>query len=49
MVSTGQVHYYVVERSGPAGSRSEIADWVAESFTPTTVGGRTVYVLMPPR
>lgn len=36
---------------GPGGfgggghSNSEIADWVAENFTPTTVGGRTVYDL----
>ncbi len=49
MVSAGQVHYYVVEWSGPAGSRSEIADWVAESSTPTPVGGRTVYDLTRPR
>ena len=45
MVSAGQVHYDVVEWSGPAGSRSEIADWVAERLHPDP--GRWAHRLRP--
>jgi hypothetical protein len=33
---------------GRGGSSSAISTWVQEHFTPTTVGGRTVYDLTQP-
>ena len=34
---------------GRGGTGSEITTWVEQTFTPTTVGGRTVYDLTQPR
>jgi 4-amino-4-deoxy-L-arabinose transferase-like glycosyltransferase len=47
LVAAGEVRYFVDGGSGPRGD-SEIATWVREHFTPTTVGGRTVYDLSRP-
>jgi hypothetical protein len=52
-VAAGEVHYYVAGndaagfRGAQGGSRvsTEIAQWVADSFTPTSIGGVTVYDL----
>ncbi|MFR9803027.1 ArnT family glycosyltransferase [Pseudonocardia sp. RS010] len=50
-VAEGKIHYYVAggQGGGPGGdsdsSSSEIAAWVAEKFTATTIGGQTVYDL----
>jgi hypothetical protein len=53
-VAAGQIHYYVGEgqRGGVGGPRgnsdgtaAQIAAWVEATFTPTTVGGQTVYDL----
>ncbi len=43
-VASGQVAYYVAGGQGGrrGGSDGEIASWVAQSFTPTTVDGWTV-------
>jgi hypothetical protein len=50
LVATGRVHYFIAARSGggfaPSGSTSmSISRWVASTFTPTTVGGITLYDL----
>ena len=34
---------------GPGGRSSEIGTWVQQTFSSTTVGGRTVYDLTQPR
>jgi hypothetical protein len=50
-VARNQVHWFVGD-SGPGGTASGgsddaqlIAAWVADTFTPTTVGGTTLYDL----
>jgi hypothetical protein len=48
LVAAGEVHYFVAgggPGGGGPGGRSEIAAWVEQNFTPTDVGGRTVYDL----
>ncbi len=47
LVATGEVRYFVGGGGGPGGN-SEIATWVQENFTSTTVGGWTVYDLTQP-
>jgi 4-amino-4-deoxy-L-arabinose transferase-like glycosyltransferase len=47
LVAAGEVRYFVGGGGGPGGN-SEIATWVQESFTSTTVGGWTVYDLTEP-
>jgi hypothetical protein len=47
LVAAGEVHYFIGGRGGPGGD-SEIATWVQDNFTPTTVGGRPVYDLTQP-
>jgi hypothetical protein len=49
-VAAGTIHYYVSGgggggRAGGQGSASQIASWVAQHYTPQTVGGVTVYDL----
>ncbi len=48
-VADGKIHYFVGGTLGPSngGSRAatQIAEWVAENFTATTVGSATVYDL----
>ncbi|MBN9105257.1 MAG: glycosyltransferase family 39 protein [Propionibacteriaceae bacterium] len=48
-VAEGRIHYYIggsVGRSaGGSQTASEIATWVSENFTATTIGGTTVYDL----
>jgi 4-amino-4-deoxy-L-arabinose transferase-like glycosyltransferase len=52
-VQQGKIHYFVAggQRGGPGGDRggsaAEIATWVSEHYTATTVGGTTVYDLTP--
>jgi 4-amino-4-deoxy-L-arabinose transferase-like glycosyltransferase len=52
LVAAGQVHYFVVSGGGQgggpgggSGSGSTIQEWVAATFTATTVGNATVYDL----
>lgn len=47
LVAAGEVRYFVGGGGGPGGN-SEIAEWVQEHFTSTTVGGATVYDLTRP-
>jgi 4-amino-4-deoxy-L-arabinose transferase-like glycosyltransferase len=50
-VAAGRVHYFLGSRGGPGigtGTSSEIAQWVEQHFTPTTVDGVTVYDLTQP-
>ncbi|GIF19560.1 hypothetical protein Ate02nite_22900 [Paractinoplanes tereljensis] len=53
-VSAGKIHYYIGGSSGGSTSTggsnasSEIAQWVADNFTATTVGSTTVYDLTSP-
>jgi 4-amino-4-deoxy-L-arabinose transferase-like glycosyltransferase len=52
-VQQGKIHYFIASGFGGGGFRSqngsnassEIASWVADNFTATTVGGTTVYDL----
>src|SRR5438105_2488701 len=49
-VHGGQIHYFVAGGSGPgsastSSTASQITAWVQQNFTPTTVGGVTVYDL----
>ena len=52
-VAAGQIHYYVVTRdaagfrgtAGGSNAAAQISSWVSDSFTPTTIGGLTVYDL----
>jgi 4-amino-4-deoxy-L-arabinose transferase-like glycosyltransferase len=49
LVAAGEVHYFVAGGfGGPGGDHSPIAAWVEQTFTPTTVGGATVYDLTRP-
>ena len=48
-VKAGKIAYYIggSQGGGPGGnSSSEIATWVAQNYTATTVGGTTVYKLI---
>jgi 4-amino-4-deoxy-L-arabinose transferase-like glycosyltransferase len=47
IVAAGEVHYFIGGGGGPGG-KSEIAAWVQDNFTSTTVGGWTVYDLSRP-
>jgi 4-amino-4-deoxy-L-arabinose transferase-like glycosyltransferase len=47
LVAAGEVHYFIGGGGGPGGD-SEIATWVQDNFTSTTVGGRPVYDLTQP-
>ncbi|MCZ4076765.1 glycosyltransferase family 39 protein [Rhodococcus sp. H36-A4] len=48
-VADGEIHYFIAGGSGMGGSNtgtaSEIAEWVAANYTPTTVDSVTVYDL----
>ena len=49
-VAQGRVHYFIAgdtggRRNGGSDSSGEIADWVAQHYTATTVAGSTVYDL----
>lgn len=46
-VADGQIHYFIAggRGGGPGGGTNEIATWVAQNFTATTIGGQTVYDL----
>ena len=49
-VHDGKIHYFVAGGSGPgsastSSTASQITAWVQQNFTPTTVGGVTVYDL----
>ncbi|AZG46919.1 ArnT family glycosyltransferase [Gordonia insulae] len=44
-VQSGKIAYYIGGGQGGPGGNSEIATWVAENYTATTVGGTTVYAL----
>jgi hypothetical protein len=55
LVAAGQIHYFISGGQGFGGgqmggaqSASEIADWVAASFTATTVDSVTLYDLTAP-
>ncbi len=49
LVAQGKIHYFIGSGGGGMGGRSgtssEIATWVSENFTATTVGSTTVYDL----
>ena len=49
-VSQGEIHYFIAGgmRGSGAGSASQIASWVSQSFASTTVDGVTVYDLTQP-
>ena len=56
-VSEGKIHYFIAQGSGGFGgggpsaggsTSSQIATWVEDTFTATTVDGVTVYDLTPP-
>ncbi|MEE3852309.1 glycosyltransferase family 39 protein [Gordonia sp. LSe1-13] len=44
-VEAGEIAYYIGGSQGGPGGNSEIAEWVAQNYTATTVGGTTVYAL----
>ncbi len=44
-VKAGKIAYYIGGGQGGPGGNSEIATWVAQNYTATTVGGTTVYHL----
>lgn len=49
-VAAGQIHYFISggvggTQNGGSSSAQEIADWVAQNFEATTIGGTTVYDL----
>jgi 4-amino-4-deoxy-L-arabinose transferase-like glycosyltransferase len=54
-VAAGEVRYFVEGGGGPGGrgghggAGSEISTWVQQTFSSTTVGGRTVYDLTQPQ
>ncbi|SIR94321.1 glycosyltransferase family 39 protein [Williamsia sterculiae] len=47
-VKEGKIAYYIGggQGGGPGGGNSEIATWVSQHYTATTVGGTTVYKLI---
>ncbi|MFD8495035.1 ArnT family glycosyltransferase [Amycolatopsis sp. NPDC059657] len=47
-VANGQIKYFVIDQGRMGGGRgsTEIADWVADTFSATTVGNATVYTLI---
>lgn len=52
MVDAGQIHYFIGGggfggQQGGSQAASEIAAWVQQTFTATTIGGTTVYDLTP--
>ena len=50
-VAQGRIHYFLGSGGGPSGgtgTSSQIAQWVAQHFTATTVDGVTVYDLTQP-
>ena len=54
-VAAGEIHYFIASGTGGFGGNqmggssasSDIAAWVAENFTATTVDGVTLYDLTP--
>lgn len=44
-VRAGKIHYFIGSGGIGSGTAGQIAQWVAEHFTATTVGGETVYDL----
>jgi hypothetical protein len=45
-VAESRIHYFIaVGQGGGSGTAQQIATWVAEHFTATTVGGVTIYDL----
>jgi 4-amino-4-deoxy-L-arabinose transferase-like glycosyltransferase len=48
-VAAGKIHYYIAgsisQSAGGSDAASEIANWVSENFTATTIGSTTVYDL----
>ena len=52
-VADGEIHYYIVSQGfgggqGTSGTASQISTWVTQGFTPSTIGGVTVYDLTAP-
>ncbi len=49
-VTRGEIHYFIAGgmRGSGGGSSSQIANWVSQNFTATTVGDVTVYDLTQP-
>jgi hypothetical protein len=50
-VARGRIHYFLGSGVGPgsgSGTSAQIAQWVAQHFTATTVDGVTVYDLTQP-
>jgi hypothetical protein len=52
-VSEGKIHYFIAGGGfggpgGSSGASEQIASWVEQHFTSTTVGGMTVYDLTQP-
>ena len=52
LVASGKIHYYIADSSGFIGSTAadtstayQIQQWVASTYTATTIGGTTVYDL----
>ncbi|MCU1380398.1 MAG: hypothetical protein JWN29_3381 [Acidimicrobiales bacterium] len=50
MVAAGQIHYFIGggeggRFGGDSGTSSQITSWVTSTYTPTTIGGTTVYDL----
>ncbi|MDQ1656873.1 MAG: hypothetical protein QOD41_1956, partial [Cryptosporangiaceae bacterium] len=50
LVAAGKVHYFIGgggfgQSNGGSNDSSQIATWVQENFTPTTIGGTTLYDL----
>jgi 4-amino-4-deoxy-L-arabinose transferase-like glycosyltransferase len=53
LVAAGTIHYFIGGRGfgrgmGGSGDAGRISTWVADTFTPTTIGGTTVYDLSTP-
>ncbi len=49
LVRNGRIHYYLAgdKRGGGQGTGSQIASWVAENFSASTVDGVMLYNLTP--
>jgi hypothetical protein len=51
-VAEGRIHYFIggggFRPNGGSAAAQEIASWVSETFTATTIGGVTVYDLTAP-